>query len=201
MWREWWGRRAPVRADAVDIHLTPLPPEHLLWAVGSLCALHRVPFDPGLLLKAFPPPCSVGTLIQALRAMGLRAVWEPLSLHGALQNSGRPTLLLTEGPPAAVVLLAPGIADARTVICFEAGSSTPQRHALADFRPRYRGMACRVMSAEPLLTDPDGSSADGHVPLFGFRWFVPELLRHRLVWRDVLLASLLLQLLGLGLTA
>ena len=33
---------------------------------------------------------------------------------------------------------------------------------------------------------------------FGFRWFVPELVRHRVVWRDVLLASLVLQLVGLA---
>ena len=35
--------------------------------------------------------------------------------------------------------------------------------------------------------------------MFGFKWFVPELLKHRKVWRDVLWASLLLQLLALGL--
>jgi len=33
---------------------------------------------------------------------------------------------------------------------------------------------------------------------FGFRWFVPELLKHKKVWRDVLLASLALQLVGLA---
>jgi subfamily B ATP-binding cassette protein HlyB/CyaB len=33
---------------------------------------------------------------------------------------------------------------------------------------------------------------------FGFRWFIPELLKHRAAWRDVLLASLLIQLIGLA---
>jgi subfamily B ATP-binding cassette protein HlyB/CyaB len=32
---------------------------------------------------------------------------------------------------------------------------------------------------------------------FGFRWFLPELLRHKAVWRDVLLASLCIQAAGL----
>jgi subfamily B ATP-binding cassette protein HlyB/CyaB len=31
---------------------------------------------------------------------------------------------------------------------------------------------------------------------FGLRWFIPELLKHRPVWRDVLLASLAIQLAG-----
>ena len=33
---------------------------------------------------------------------------------------------------------------------------------------------------------------------FGFGWFVPELLKHRRVWRDVLLASLTIQLMALA---
>jgi ABC-type bacteriocin/lantibiotic exporter with double-glycine peptidase domain len=33
---------------------------------------------------------------------------------------------------------------------------------------------------------------------FGFRWFVPELLKHRSIWRDVLLASLAIHLVGLA---
>ena len=33
---------------------------------------------------------------------------------------------------------------------------------------------------------------------FGFRWFVPELARHRGIWRDVLLASAALQIVGLA---
>lgn len=34
---------------------------------------------------------------------------------------------------------------------------------------------------------------------FGLRWFVPELLKHKRVWRDVLSGSLVLQLMGLAL--
>jgi subfamily B ATP-binding cassette protein HlyB/CyaB len=33
---------------------------------------------------------------------------------------------------------------------------------------------------------------------FGFRWFVPELLRHKAIWRDVLLASSAIQLMALA---
>ncbi|MFY9316412.1 MAG: hypothetical protein WAO95_12750 [Burkholderiales bacterium] len=27
-----------------------------VWTLGQLCALHRIPFDPGLFLGQFPPP-------------------------------------------------------------------------------------------------------------------------------------------------
>jgi subfamily B ATP-binding cassette protein HlyB/CyaB len=41
------------------------------------------------------------------------------------------------------------------------------------------------------------SPLDPPPPKFGFGWFVPELLRHKGAWRDVLLASLALQVMGL----
>ncbi|WP_298446436.1 ABC transporter transmembrane domain-containing protein, partial [Ferrimicrobium sp.] len=46
------------------------------------------------------------------------------------------------------------------------------------------------------LDDPDGALVPAQ--RFGFRWFVPELLRHKRVWREVLAASLVLQLLALA---
>ena len=48
----------------------------------------------------------------------------------------------------------------------------------------------------PELKQDDTTS--GETGRFGFRWFVPELLRHRAIWRDVLLASLAIQLMALA---
>ena len=33
---------------------------------------------------------------------------------------------------------------------------------------------------------------------FGFSWFIPELLKHKSIWRDILTASLAIQLVGLA---
>lgn len=198
MWRDWLGGFAQGRHEVADVHLAPLQTEHLLWAVGSLCALHRVPFDPALLLKAFPPPCTAGSLIQALRAMGLQAQWEPVSLAHATQGIAHPTLLLAADPHPSLVLVPPRVSDGEAISCFEAGSTEPVRHTLAEFAPRYQGMACRVGPGEPPVADADGSEVPAQATRFGFRWFVPELLKHRRVWRDILLASLFLQMLGLG---
>jgi ATP-binding cassette, subfamily B, bacterial HlyB/CyaB len=46
------------------------------------------------------------------------------------------------------------------------------------------------------VKDPDAASDPR--ARFGFRWFIPELLKHRSVWRDVLAASLVIQVLALG---
>ncbi|MEO7710984.1 MAG: peptidase domain-containing ABC transporter, partial [Caldimonas sp.] len=49
-----------------------------------------------------------------------------------------------------------------------------------------------------LADDRDGDPVDTAPPRFGLRWFVPELLRHKRIWRDVLLASVSIQLVGLA---
>jgi len=52
--------------------LEEVPQPELVWALGSICALHRVPFEADLVARDFPPPCTRATLIAAARALGLR---------------------------------------------------------------------------------------------------------------------------------
>jgi subfamily B ATP-binding cassette protein HlyB/CyaB len=52
--------------------------------------------------------------------------------------------------------------------------------------------------ARGATNDAQDRDAAAEVPArFGFCWFIPELLKHKKVWRDVLAASLVLQLVGL----
>jgi subfamily B ATP-binding cassette protein HlyB/CyaB len=44
----------------------------MLWLLGSLCQLHRIPFDPLLIERQFPPPCSIATIHNALDALGFK---------------------------------------------------------------------------------------------------------------------------------
>ncbi|HMX93534.1 MAG TPA: hypothetical protein PLY42_19345, partial [Nitrospira sp.] len=78
---------------------------------------------------------------------------------------------------------------------FEAGTNAPTESPADQFAQRYLGVVFLVAKEPLALLDPDGV---GRATGFGFRWFVPDLLKHRKVWRDVLLASLVIQLLALG---
>jgi subfamily B ATP-binding cassette protein HlyB/CyaB len=55
-----------------DGALDAVPREELVWALGSVCALHRLPFAADLLAREFPPPCTRATIVSAGRALGLR---------------------------------------------------------------------------------------------------------------------------------
>jgi ATP-binding cassette, subfamily B, bacterial HlyB/CyaB len=69
------------------------------------------------------------------------------------------------------------------VAFFEQGSASHTILPLAEFELHSAGMVLQAAPKNKPLTDPDTqSAASAH---FGFRWFRPELLKHRKVFRDV----------------
>lgn len=201
--------------------------EDLLWLLGSLCRIGRVPFDATLVAQEFPPPHSTATLHEAARALGFRtgersvtaAVLPELTLpciaflHRVPRAAGAPTQLhvVREGEaeepcepePARPALLLR--ADANQFLFFSAGAEQPETLPLAEF-DLYFEPTLILIARESTPLSPPGRGAGGEgagdaetTPAkFGFRWFLPELLRHKRIWRDVLLASLSIQLVGLA---
>ena len=197
----------------------------LLWLLGSLCQIARQPFDPALVSQEFPPPITSATLHEAARALGFRtgernvnaAVLPGLTfpciafLRQAPHPPGAPTQLhvVREGeteespepePVRPALILR---ADANQFLYFRAGSEQPETLPLAEFDLYFEPGLVLVAKGTPL--SPPGRGAGGErlaegqaPPRFGFRWFLPELLKHKRIWRDVLLASLAIQLVGLA---
>jgi subfamily B ATP-binding cassette protein HlyB/CyaB len=181
-----------------------------LWLLGSVASFCRRPFDAELVLKHFSPPFDLPSLIEALEAIGLKAglvVWPEADLAAlplpavafiaepARVGAGAPadpvsphTSLLM--PALIVKHVGPPLAWVRP------GGSEPEAVALDAARAQYAPLLLLVAKAEPALADSDGSSAPKKP--FGLSWFIPELLRHKNLWRDILLASLAIQLAGLG---
>lgn len=193
-----------------------LSSEHTVWLLGSLCSLHRIPFDEHLVLQAFPPPHDWPAFTRAATSLGLKVGSSRLT----------PQLLKSLPVPAVAFLRTPandgtageeGQADAlpgRTpvllvraneerVLFFKAGVAEPQTLPLADLERYFEQEAHLVgrdTETQAAQVDEDGQPLP---PLatqakpFGFRWFIPELLKHKRIWRDVLLASLAIQVVGL----
>lgn len=151
-----------------------------IWLIGSLCQVNRLPFDPALLLQRFPAPHSPRQLLEALQSLGFRTG------QGTLAKAAYPCIAFLKGetPKPAIVIKSEGAA----FLYFEAGTQAPATGQADRFAPQ--ALLVRHEKAEAL----EGDSAE---PRFGFRWFWSELLKHKKVWRDVLLASLFIQLIGL----
>jgi len=170
---------------------TPIEASDLLWALASLCGAQRVPFDARMVLQQFPPPLDIATLMHAAAGLGLRVSLGPLVARD-LKHALLPLLALRrEGAGARLALVLS--ADAHTALVAER-EAAPREIPLQEFASRYAPDVLLVAAhdeapqSEPGLTDRP----------FGLRWFIPELLRHKAIWREVFAASLVLQLVALA---
>ncbi len=191
-------------------------PEDVVWTIGSFCVMNRKPFDAGLFVQQCPPPYNADSFIHAARALGFKikrkdCVQESLiSLNlpclAVLRDSGAadaskpvadaPSDTASPGVPARTRPAIIVQINAEQVLFFEAGTNVPKTLTHAEFGALYAGTAFQLALESQGLKDPDAQAAAQKV--FGFRWFIPELLKHKHVWRDVLTASLVIQLLALG---
>ncbi len=64
-----------------------------VWALGSLCQLNRVPFDPNLLLQQCAPPYDLAGLISAAQALGFKTGQHSIKVS-ALAKQPLPCLAL-----------------------------------------------------------------------------------------------------------
>jgi len=46
--------------------------QSFVWAIGGLCALHKIPFDSQLLIRSFVPPYDLTSLQAALQSYGFQ---------------------------------------------------------------------------------------------------------------------------------
>ncbi len=177
-----------------------------LWLLASLAGFYRQPFDAELVIKRFPPPFDLPTLIEALGALGLKAGLVHWPEAG----------LLALPLPAVALLAAPASEDSQTSI-EPASAASPQHPSRTTLTPALivqhgddtlawvkPGQSAPVLllvaQSDPPVSESVSRAENPETAKkpFGFSWFVPELLRHKRIWRDVLLASLAIQLVGLA---
>ncbi|PPK72056.1 ATP-binding cassette, subfamily B, HlyB/CyaB [Methylobacter tundripaludum] len=190
--------------------LLPISTETFVWALQCACQVHRVPFDAAMALRQFSSPYNSAILQHALHELGLKGRWRKVReadfehlnfpCFAALNPVIDPEPAKEQSEPdvqAEQQLETHGLAllvrlEKDTVLFFEPGSQEPQHLPLTEFTARCAGHVLQFAAPKSKGGDEDEGQE------FGFRWFVPELLKHKKVWRDVLLASLALQLVGLA---
>jgi subfamily B ATP-binding cassette protein HlyB/CyaB len=198
-----WGGWFPRESAAVGSHEIPL--HDVVWALGSICAVHHRAFDADLVVRELPaPPLTTDALITAARALQFRVRRRDVS-RVSLAKLSMPCLgVLREGagsrgegvenPTGHRIALIVRVDDAQ-VLLFRGGTNQGSTLSHEQFDREFAGTVFQMAPLAEAVKDPDGA---WRPRAFGFRWFIPELLKHRRVWRDVLIASLFIQLLALG---
>lgn len=183
--------------------------ETFVWGLAAICQLHRRPFAPNLVLQQFPPPYSTASLEEAARTLRLRT---GLRSAAAAEFPSLPPPFLAVLKPERVAggqhgeSLPPGAVHARLAIVLRSDpgrvlfmtdrSPAPTTVTLGAFEQQYAGLVVLCSPEAPAAADDDKAAVPPQE--FGFHWFVPELLKHKSIWRDVLLASLAIQLVALA---
>jgi subfamily B ATP-binding cassette protein HlyB/CyaB len=126
-------------------------------------------------------------LIEALRSFGFRTG------EGRIAKAAYPCVGFLAGEEKKPALLVKR--DAERLLYFVAGSQAAQTAPVSSLKEQFDADVLLVRhetAKEP--ANEDGAPAASK---FGFRWFWAEMLRHKRIWRDVLLASFFIQLIGL----
>jgi subfamily B ATP-binding cassette protein HlyB/CyaB len=181
------------------------------WGLRGICRLHRIPFAPHVVLQQVPPPYTLLSFQQAAEAIGLKSAARAVPID-QLAYLPLPCLAVLKAQATAqddAATLDPGNhgqkfctlaivlrCDAEYVLHLVEGEQKPSVVSLKTFQQVYAGTVLLfLLRPEPSV---DHEEALKSAQPFGFRWFVPELLKHWKVWRDVLLASLAIQLMALA---
>ena len=171
-----------------------LPVQDFLWALGSFCASHGKPFDARLTLSQNPPPYHAAALVSAARKIGFEARLQSEKIDRLCHLPLPAIIFVNAGADVGTVGLLVAI-EGQIASWIPAGETQPRSLPIAALAQSYTGQVMLIRTAPEPVADPENTAPRR----FGFGWFVPELLRHRAVWRDILIASLVLQLLALGL--
>ena len=182
---------------------TALDRKALVWVLSALSQVFRIPFDEKLVTGQLSLPYDLESVARAAGSLDLRAGWKalpasklkkltapfavtlaPVCFSEPQRGSGvdreRLASLDAEAPVQRLAFLL-RIEEGRAAF-FEQGTASHTILPLAEFESRYAG---RVLQATPKtkpLADPDAQGAAREHS--GFRWFVPELLKRRKVFRD-----------------
>ncbi|MFZ6800390.1 peptidase domain-containing ABC transporter [Undibacterium sp. Di24W] len=176
------------------------------WVLQGLCALHRKPFSIELAQQQCAAPYSNHALQSALDEAGLLSVPQKCSAKKLHKQSfpliawcrNRNSETSVDGQ---ATLVSPALilqADEHNVLVVEQTDNAPQTIALEQFQQRYTGQITRVTPKIDPGIDADSAEQERQARRFGFSWFVPELLKHKKLWQEILLASLVIQLIALA---
>lgn len=174
-----------------------LQPAHAMWLLSSFCTLHQKSFDPDLVARECVPPILIDDLVRLADRLGLEVGLTRMRVSELRQHSLPLAVQLsaTAEQPSGDWLLVLQVDETRALVA-SMGTTAPRTVPIEEFRARLTSTAVTMRPKPETAVDRDAAAATQRK--FGFQWFVPELLKHRSIWRDVLIASLVLQLIALA---
>ena len=171
-------------------------PADFVWTLETACSLLQLPHQRALILQQYAAPHDTEALHQALQALGIAIDIHRFKVTTLAQESF-PFLLWLKASPAIVLQ-----ADADKAFLIRPGDTAPVAVSLTELAAQVKisGQThiTRLTTQVKADNDPDTAIHNAQNRRFGFSWFTPELLKHKKLWQEIILASLVIQLIALA---
>ncbi len=180
-----------------------LQKKDFFWAIEILCSIKKIPYDYALLHKEFLPPYTIESLMHAAKLFGMRMI-KVRRPSCRISSKTLPSLALTlrqqeenqldhENNNLGIDLIIQAKLGKITYVADK--DRRPITVRCDEYAKRYTEILLLIADISEEITEPD---EEKQINRFGFGWFISELKKYKSVWCDVLIASLVLQLLALA---
>lgn len=177
----------PVNTIQPNPQKTPKKPDSGLLCLTILAQYHEIPTNPHQLKHEFSPdgePFDIQEILLAFKAIKLKARAVTTKTWERLQKSPLPAIGQWNDE---TFFVAGKIADDKVLIQ-DPATGKPETISQEEFMERWNGQLILVARRAQL---------NDAFRKFDFRWFIPEIVKHRHLFRDVLVGSFFLQIFAL----
>ena len=172
-------------------------PHSTIQCLGAVAQHHRLAVNPERLIEdyALPPQePSPATILRIAGEIGLKARHDKLSWPQLLGQQGVFPLVarMIDGSSVIVISAKANDAEGARVAVLNPLADNPSEVLLIG-----EAAFCRLWHGEVFLLKPLTASPEAQLP-FGFRWFIPEILKQKAALRDIAIAAMVMHVLAIA---
>lgn len=170
-------------------------PHSTIQCLAALAQHHRLPVNPERLIEDYALASEepgVATVLRIATDVGLKAKHDTMSWQGLTAQMGVYPLIARLEDGSSVIVMMASDADGGKVLMLDPLSEKVgelQTISRVEFEEKWKGEVF-LMKRSYAFSEPGQP--------FGFRWFIPEILKQRAALRDIAIAALAMHVLALA---
>jgi ATP-binding cassette subfamily B protein len=170
-------------------------PHTTVQCIAAIAQHHRLPINPERLIEDYAlvgEEPSNATVLRIATDIGLKAKADKLTWANLLAQGGVFPLIARMKDGTSVIVVGANAQDGEKVAVLNPGAATPTEVLLLN-----QQQFCGLWEGEVFLMKRTYTLPEEGQP-FGFRWFIPDILKQKAALRDIAIAAIAMHVLALG---